>query len=223
MTYLFLRKPPLEVNFHCLPSGVNPANPNILVGDINGNIPQYFYVLSHIADQYWLPSVRSASSRFHSAIRRHQFASVPSHTSPHSMVRPPNLELALTPLLPTQYAESAQATMYRSSVCPSVRPIRPPHVAAAGLLLCAGQPGYIDRLLHGRRPAAMAPQHGAQQQMREIGPLRCQMMQEAGQRLVWYRLTTKTHRLERKGVNFLKFFQNKLRQSTRFIVYTHVM
>jgi len=40
------------------------------------NIPQYYYVLSDIADQYWLPSVRSASSRFHSAIRRHQFASV---------------------------------------------------------------------------------------------------------------------------------------------------
>ena len=38
--------------------------------------PQYYYVLSGIADQYWLPSVRSASSRFHSAIRRHQFASV---------------------------------------------------------------------------------------------------------------------------------------------------
>jgi len=47
-----------------------------------GHIPQYFgwgtstgispppnyYVLSDIADQYWLPSVRSASSRFYSAI-----------------------------------------------------------------------------------------------------------------------------------------------------------
>ena len=33
-------------------------------GDVNGNIPQYYYVLSDIAaDQYWLPSVRSASSR----------------------------------------------------------------------------------------------------------------------------------------------------------------
>ena len=32
--------------------------------------PQYYYVLSDIADQYWLPSVRSASSRFHSAVRR---------------------------------------------------------------------------------------------------------------------------------------------------------
>ena len=67
-------------------------------GTSTGISPQYYYVLSDIADQYWLPSVRSASSRFHSAIRRHQFASVPSHTSPHSVVRPPNLELALTPL-----------------------------------------------------------------------------------------------------------------------------
>ena len=49
-------------------------------GDVNGNIPQYYYVLSDIAEQYWLPSVRSASSRFHSAIRRHEFASVPAHT-----------------------------------------------------------------------------------------------------------------------------------------------
>ena len=45
-------------------------------GDVNGNIPQYYNVLSDTAEQYWLPSVRSASSRFHSAIRRHQFASV---------------------------------------------------------------------------------------------------------------------------------------------------
>ena len=87
------------------PTGVNPAgdagdtSPMFWLGDVNGNIPpQYYYVLSDIADQYRLPSVRSASSRFHAAIRRHQFASVPSHTSPHSVVRPPNLELALTPL-----------------------------------------------------------------------------------------------------------------------------
>jgi len=46
-------------------------------GDVNGNTPpQYYYVLSDIADHYWLPSVRSASGRFHSAIRRQQFASV---------------------------------------------------------------------------------------------------------------------------------------------------
>jgi len=50
--------------------------PIFWLGDLNGNIPtQYYYVLSDIADQYWLPSVRSASSRFRSAIRRHQFAS----------------------------------------------------------------------------------------------------------------------------------------------------
>jgi len=81
------------------PTGVNPAgdagdtSPNVLVGGRQREYPppQYYYVLSDIADQYRLPSVRSASSRFHSAIRRHQFASVPSHTSPHSVVRPPTL------------------------------------------------------------------------------------------------------------------------------------
>ena len=64
-------------------TGVNPAgdavdtSPNILVGGgRQREYPQYYYVLSDIADQYWLPCVRSASSRFHSAIRRHQFASV---------------------------------------------------------------------------------------------------------------------------------------------------
>ena len=55
-----------------------------------GTHPQYFgwgtstgisppilsRTFGYIADQYWLHSVRSASSRFHSAIRRHQFASV---------------------------------------------------------------------------------------------------------------------------------------------------
>ena len=74
--------------------------PNILVGGTSTGIPpKYYYVLSDIADQYWLPSVRSASSRFHSAIRRRPLIRVfPSHTPPHSVVRPPNLELALTPL-----------------------------------------------------------------------------------------------------------------------------
>ena len=64
----------------CRCTGVNPAgdagdtSPNILVGGRQRQyLPQYYYVLSDIADQYWLPSVRSASSRFHSAIRRHQF------------------------------------------------------------------------------------------------------------------------------------------------------
>jgi len=61
--------------------------------------PQYYYVLSDIADQYWLTSVRSASSRFHSAIRRHQFASVRQEDSRLTRLVPPNLELALTPLM----------------------------------------------------------------------------------------------------------------------------
>ena len=50
---------------------------------------QYYYVLSDIADQYWLPSVRSASSRFHSAIRRHQFASVRQADSRLTRLVPP--------------------------------------------------------------------------------------------------------------------------------------
>ena len=82
--------------------------------------PQYYCVLSDIADQYRLPSVRSASSRFHSAIRRHQFASVPSHTSPHSVVRPPNLELALTPLARPLGAHPVPPNLYifpEFSVC----------------------------------------------------------------------------------------------------------
>jgi len=41
----------------------------------------------------------------------------------------------------------------RLSVCPI---IRPPHATAAGLLLWARRAGDIDRLLHGRRPAATA-------------------------------------------------------------------
>ena len=53
--------------------------------------PQYYYVLPDIADQYWLPSVRSASSRFHSAIRRHQFASVRQADSRLTRLIPPTL------------------------------------------------------------------------------------------------------------------------------------
>ena len=45
----------------------------------------------------------------------------------------------------------------RLSVCPI---IRSPQSAAAGLLLCARRGGNIDRLLHGRRSAPAAPQHG---------------------------------------------------------------
>jgi len=70
-------------------------------GTSMGISPQYYYVLSDIADQYWLASVRSASSRFHSAIRRHQFASVRQADSRLTRLVPPNLELALTPLQTT--------------------------------------------------------------------------------------------------------------------------
>ena len=79
-------------------TGVNPAgdagdtSPNILVGGTSTAIsPQYYYVLSDIADQYWLPSVRSASSRFHSAIRRHQFATVRQADSRLTRLVPPTL------------------------------------------------------------------------------------------------------------------------------------
>jgi len=38
--------------------------PIFWLGNVNRNTPpQYYYVLSDIADQYWLPSVRSTSSR----------------------------------------------------------------------------------------------------------------------------------------------------------------
>jgi len=57
------------------------------------------------------------------------------------------------------------------SVGPSVRlsvpANRPLQQRAAGLLLCAWQAGDIDRLLHGRRPAATAPQ----QQTRAVSRL----------------------------------------------------
>ena len=57
-------------------------------------------------------------------------------------------------------------TVGRLFVRPSVRPIiRPLHATAPGLLLWARRAGNIDRLLHGRRSAAAAPQQGAQQQM----------------------------------------------------------
>jgi len=84
---------------------VNPARdagdtspPNFLVGGTSTGIsPQYYYVLSDIAEQYWLPSVRSASSRFHWAIRRHKFASVRQADSRLTRLVPTNLELALMP------------------------------------------------------------------------------------------------------------------------------
>ena len=78
--------------------GTHP--PNILVGGTSTGIsPQYYYVLSDIVDHYWLPYVRSASSRFHSVIRRHQCASVRQADSRLTRLVPPNLELALTPLV----------------------------------------------------------------------------------------------------------------------------
>ena len=66
--------------------------------DVNGNTPQYYYVLSDIADRYWLPPVRSASSRISFGyktppIRFSQAGGQSAHRA-----RPPNLELALTPL-----------------------------------------------------------------------------------------------------------------------------
>ena len=51
-------------------------------------------------------------------------------------------------------------------------------VGRPSVRLCARQAGDIDRLLHGRRSAAAAPQHGAQQQMRAVSRLHL-MYQEA--------------------------------------------
>jgi len=50
------------------------------------------------------------------------------------------------------------------------------------LLLWARQPGDIDRLLHGRRSAAAAPQHGTRQQTRAVA--RCQRRDAAADRRV---------------------------------------
>jgi len=87
-------------------TGVNPAGdagdtspPIFWLGGRQQEYPrQYYYVLLDIADQYWLPSIRSASRRFHSAIRRHQFASARQADSRLTKLVPPNLELALTSL-----------------------------------------------------------------------------------------------------------------------------
>jgi len=52
-------------------NGVNPAedagdtSPQYFGwGDVNGNIPQYYYVLSDIADQYWLPPFAQTQADF---------------------------------------------------------------------------------------------------------------------------------------------------------------
>ena len=114
-------------------TGVNPAgdagdtSPPIfwLGGTSTGISPQYYYVLLDIADRYWLPSVRSASSRFHSAIRRHQFASVRQADS------------RLTRLVPPQPSTRVDAT----GCC-----------RFAAVVAIARR--YRDRLLHARRSAA---------------------------------------------------------------------
>jgi len=67
--------------------------------------------------------------------------------------------------------------MQLSSVRPSVCPVRPPHTAAAGLLLWARQAG--DRL---RRPLGSVVCGG---RMRVVP--RCQLMYEAEHRLVLFR------------------------------------
>jgi len=54
----------------------------------------------------------------------------------------------------------------RASVHPSVCLSHP--AAAAGLVLWARWTADINRLLHGRRSAAAAPQHCAQQQMQGV-------------------------------------------------------
>ena len=73
------------------PPGMPGTHPPIfLVGGTSTEIsPQYYCVLSDIADQYWFPSIRSASSRFHAAIRRHQFASVRQADSRLTRLVPP--------------------------------------------------------------------------------------------------------------------------------------
>ena len=70
--------------------GTHP--PNILVGgDVNGNIPPILLRTFGYSRPILLPSVRSASSLFHSAIRRHQFASVRQADSRLTRLVPPTL------------------------------------------------------------------------------------------------------------------------------------
>jgi len=64
------------------------------------------------------------------------------------------------------------ATVRRPSIRPTVCPIRPPHAAAAGLLLWTRRAGDVDRLLPGGQQQPR-PQHGAQQQVRAV--TRCQL------------------------------------------------
>ena len=62
-----------------------------------------------------MPSVRSASSRFHSAIRRHICASVRQADSRLTRLVPTNLEFALTPLPDTPVVTSRPTTASRPS------------------------------------------------------------------------------------------------------------
>ena len=59
--------------------------------------------------------------------------------------------------------DEALAAYAEQGLYATVRLSRPAAAAAAGLLLWARRPGDIDRMLHGRRSAAVAPQPGAQQ------------------------------------------------------------
>ena len=74
------------------PPGMPGTHPPIfwLGGRQREYLPNY-YVLSDIADQYWLPYVRSASSRFHSAIRRHNIRFSQAGEQSAHKARPPTL------------------------------------------------------------------------------------------------------------------------------------
>ena len=62
-----------------------------------------------------------------------------------------------------------EAGSMKRFVRPSVCPVdRQQQRGAAGLLLSAVRAGDIDRQRRRRRPAAKAPQHGVQQQMRAV-------------------------------------------------------
>ena len=76
---------------------------------------------------------------------------------------------------PRSMRSRVYASVGRPSVCLSVRLYHPAAARPCWLRVCCCGPGghEIDRLLHDRRPAAAAPQHGAQQQMRAVP--RCQL------------------------------------------------
>jgi len=81
------------------PPGMPGTHPPIfsLGGRQRNILPILLRTFGYSRPIVWLISVRSASSRFHSAIRRHQFASVRQADSRLTRLVPPhNLELALT-------------------------------------------------------------------------------------------------------------------------------